>query len=53
MMQENSQQIIEKTNHFGAHNYHPKDVVIESAEARWSGIRRAVSIMICCPPIRR
>lgn len=32
MMQENSQQIIEKTNHFGAHNYHPKDVVIESAE---------------------
>lgn len=27
-----TQQIIEKTMHFGAHNYHPKEVVIERAE---------------------
>ena len=27
-----SQQIIDKTNKFGAHNYHPKDVVIVKAE---------------------
>jgi ornithine--oxo-acid transaminase len=27
-----SQQIIEKTNRLGAHNYHPKDVVVEYAE---------------------
>ena len=27
-----TQEIIDKTNHFGAHNYHPKDVVIVKAQ---------------------
>ena len=27
-----TQQIIDKTNKYGAHNYHPKDVVIVKAE---------------------
>lgn len=43
----NSQEIIEKTEKYGAHNYHPLPIVIHKAEGVWVEDRKAINIWIC------
>ena len=42
-----SKEIIQQTEAFGAHNYHPLPIVISQADGVWVEIRKAGVIWIC------
>ena len=48
-----AQELIELEEQFGAHNYHPLDVVIERAQGVWVYDTRASAISIAWRRIRR
>ena len=48
-----SEQIIELTNHYGAHNYVPLPIVISEAEGVWVKDQKEINIWTCFQLILR
>ena len=52
MIEKSSREFVELENQFGAHNYHPLDIVIEGAEGGGSTTSRVSATWTASPPTR-